>query len=111
MDVDGNEEGLSLTEQKAIKVPITIVTGKFLEALTIPISNIHLGYLGAGKTTLMNYILNEKHGKKVAVILNGKKVTNFTKSSSDKPIEFGDCKWKPKLPCSLTASHNCSTGY
>jgi len=30
------------------------------------------GYLGAGKTTLMNYILNEQHGKKIAVILNGK---------------------------------------
>jgi ABC-type molybdenum transport system ATPase subunit/photorepair protein PhrA len=29
------------------------------------------GYLGAGKTTLMNYILEEQHGKKIAVILNG----------------------------------------
>ncbi|KAI9889860.1 MAG: hypothetical protein M1814_004695 [Vezdaea aestivalis] len=36
------------------KVPITIVTG----------------YLGAGKTTLMNYILTEQHGKRIAVILN-----------------------------------------
>lgn len=30
-----------------------------------------LGYLGAGKTTLMNYILQEEHGKRIAVILNG----------------------------------------
>ncbi len=30
------------------------------------------GYLGAGKTTLMNYILSEQHGKKIAVILNGR---------------------------------------
>ncbi|OBT54492.1 hypothetical protein VE04_04180, partial [Pseudogymnoascus sp. 24MN13] len=37
-----------------VKVPLTIVTG----------------YLGAGKTTLMNYILTEQHGKKIAVILN-----------------------------------------
>ncbi|KFY36548.1 hypothetical protein V495_07812 [Pseudogymnoascus sp. VKM F-4514 (FW-929)] len=37
-----------------LKVPLTIVTG----------------YLGAGKTTLMNYILTEQHGKKIAVILN-----------------------------------------
>lgn len=37
------------------KVPLTIVTG----------------YLGAGKTTLVNYILKEKHGKRIAVILNG----------------------------------------
>lgn len=37
------------------KVPLTIVTG----------------YLGAGKTTLVNYILKEQHGKKIAVILNG----------------------------------------
>lgn len=29
------------------------------------------GYLGAGKTTLMNYILTKQHGKKIAVILNG----------------------------------------
>lgn len=28
------------------------------------------GYLGAGKSTLINYILNAKHGKKIAVILN-----------------------------------------
>lgn len=28
------------------------------------------GYLGAGKTTLVNYILNEKHGRRIAVILN-----------------------------------------
>ncbi|PBP26044.1 CobW/HypB/UreG [Diplocarpon rosae] len=36
-----------------VKVPITIT-----------------GYLGSGKTTLMNYILNQQHGKKIAVILN-----------------------------------------
>ena len=32
---------------------------------------IHVGYLGSGKTTLVNYILNAQHGKKIAVILNG----------------------------------------
>jgi len=36
------------------KTPVTIVTG----------------FLGAGKTTLVNYILSEKHGKKIAVIEN-----------------------------------------
>mmetsp|Transcript_14837 Transcript_14837/g.43973 ORF Transcript_14837/g.43973 Transcript_14837/m.43973 type:complete len:411 (+) Transcript_14837:137-1369(+) len=36
------------------KVPVTIVTG----------------FLGAGKTTLMNYILTAQHGYKIAVILN-----------------------------------------
>ncbi|CAN1295663.1 Zinc-regulated GTPase metalloprotein activator 1 [Linum perenne] len=28
------------------------------------------GYLGSGKSTLVNYILNAKHGKRIAVILN-----------------------------------------
>lgn len=32
---------------------------------------INQGYLGAGKTTLVNYVLREQHGKRVAVILNG----------------------------------------
>ncbi|APA05522.1 hypothetical protein SS1G_09972 [Sclerotinia sclerotiorum 1980 UF-70] len=53
VDVEGKGENIG-DEAKPIKVPITIVTG----------------YLGAGKTTLMNYILNEQHGKKIAVILN-----------------------------------------
>ncbi|KAL9271975.1 Zinc-regulated GTPase metalloprotein activator 1-like protein [Drosera capensis] len=28
------------------------------------------GYLGAGKSTLVNYVLNSQHGKRIAVILN-----------------------------------------
>lgn len=43
-----------VNELSVLKVPVTIITG----------------YLGAGKTTLMNYILTERHGKKIAVILN-----------------------------------------
>ncbi|ESZ92916.1 CobW/HypB/UreG [Sclerotinia borealis F-4128] len=54
VDVEGKEDKVEENEPIPIKVPITIVTG----------------YLGAGKTTLMNYILNEQHGKKIAVILN-----------------------------------------
>eukprot|EP00252_Welwitschia_mirabilis_P014688 TRINITY_DN3239_c0_g1_i1.p1 TRINITY_DN3239_c0_g1~~TRINITY_DN3239_c0_g1_i1.p1 ORF type:complete len:372 (-),score=85.64 TRINITY_DN3239_c0_g1_i1:279-1394(-) len=49
--------------------------------LAVPIENtsspqeavgvtIITGYLGAGKSTLVNYILNANHGKKIAVILN-----------------------------------------
>ena len=30
-----------------------------------------VGYLGAGKTTLVNYVLREQHGQKIAVVLNG----------------------------------------
>jgi polynucleotide 5'-kinase involved in rRNA processing len=51
---DGNE--MENDQVSSTKVPITILTG----------------YLGSGKTTLLNYILNEQHGKKIAVILNGK---------------------------------------
>ena len=36
------------------KIPVTVVTG----------------FLGSGKTTLINYILKEQHGRKVAVIVN-----------------------------------------
>jgi G3E family GTPase len=32
--------------------------------------NVLMGYLGAGKTALLNRILTHEHGKKVAVIVN-----------------------------------------
>lgn len=41
-----------MAEEK--KIPITVVTG----------------FLGAGKTTLVNHILQGNHGKKIAVIEN-----------------------------------------
>ncbi|KAH6802048.1 Cobalamin biosynthesis CobW-like protein [Perilla frutescens var. frutescens] len=39
------------------------------EAETVGVTVI-TGYLGAGKSTLVNYILNGQHGKRIAVILN-----------------------------------------
>jgi G3E family GTPase len=39
---------------KSMKIPVTVVTG----------------FLGSGKTTLINRILTGQHGKKIAVIEN-----------------------------------------
>ncbi len=64
------------TEEKVVKVPITIVTGRFCCIVTATVHSFaetgSLGYLGAGKTTLLNYILTARHGKKIAVIMNGR---------------------------------------
>ena len=35
------------------------------------------GFLGAGKTTLMNHVLNNRHGLKVAVIVNDMSEVNI----------------------------------
>lgn len=66
-------------EELTVKVPITIVTGKwrrssYASTFWLPRHKILTsisGYLGAGKTTLLNYILTAQHGKKIAVIMNG----------------------------------------
>jgi len=52
MDDDFDEDFDEIPEDE--KLPVTVVTG----------------FLGAGKTTLVNYILNENHGKKICVIEN-----------------------------------------
>ena len=54
----GTDVNIDIKQTAKTKVPITIVTG----------------YLGVGKTTLLNYILTERHGKRIAVILNGRRV-------------------------------------
>jgi G3E family GTPase len=41
-------------KQQSGKIPVTIVTG----------------YLGSGKTTLINHLLSTEHGYKIAVIVN-----------------------------------------
>ena len=51
-DLDESEGFVELSE--AEKMQVTVVTG----------------FLGAGKTTLVNYILREQHGKRICVIEN-----------------------------------------
>ena len=54
--VDNSPSLSSLTVENSVfqTVPVTIVTG----------------FLGAGKTTFLNFILTEQHEKRIAVILN-----------------------------------------
>ena len=48
------EEEIEIEKVFTGKIPVTILTG----------------YLGSGKTTFLNYLLNEKHGYKFAIIEN-----------------------------------------
>jgi G3E family GTPase len=51
-DVETHSE--AVTERRDTRIPATVVTG----------------FLGSGKTTLINRILREQHGRKIAVIVN-----------------------------------------
>ena len=56
----------------AQKTPVTIVTG----------------FLGAGKTTLVNYILNGNHGKTIAVIENEFGEVNIDEALVSENLQF-----------------------
>ena len=51
LEENGKGEGEELCHKK---IPVTIVSG----------------FLGAGKTTLINKVLKEKHGEHIAVVIN-----------------------------------------
>ena len=55
---------------------------------TVPITLL-TGYLGAGKTTLINHILNNQDGYKVAVIVNDIGEVNIVSEESVNKINYG----------------------
>jgi hypothetical protein len=81
----------------AQKTPVTIVTG----------------FLGAGKTTLVNYILTGNHGKTIAVIENEFGEVNIDEALVSENLQFKEdvismdngCAPSPRLPRRLAASH------
>lgn len=51
--------------------PLAVAIDDVVEHEIPPVGvTVITGYLGAGKSTLVNYILNGQHGKRIAVILN-----------------------------------------
>jgi G3E family GTPase len=54
MMADVETQSVAVTERRDTRIPATVVTG----------------FLGSGKTTLINRILREQHGRKIAVIVN-----------------------------------------
>jgi predicted AAA+ superfamily ATPase len=68
------------------------------EEASVPVTLI-TGFLGAGKTTFLNYILKEHHEKRIAVIMNefedGKWIPGFYEKDRFRifPLEFYEYEW------------------
>ncbi|XP_030593622.1 zinc-regulated GTPase metalloprotein activator 1 isoform X1 [Archocentrus centrarchus] len=67
--ISGIDSGMMLDEDDDCPELVPIDTQPGLPTGQIPVTII-TGYLGAGKATLLNYILTEQHNKRIAVILN-----------------------------------------
>ncbi|KAF8103861.1 hypothetical protein N665_0183s0037 [Sinapis alba] len=67
---DDEEPPMAVQIQPDTSVVKTISEEESSDAVSSVGVTVITGYLGAGKSTLVNYILNGNHGKKIAVILN-----------------------------------------
>ncbi|CAH2033881.1 unnamed protein product [Thlaspi arvense] len=66
---DDEEPPMAVQIQPEISVGKNLSVEESSDAVSVGVTVI-TGYLGAGKSTLVSYILNGKHGKRIAVILN-----------------------------------------
>jgi hypothetical protein len=76
----------------ADKTPVTIVTG----------------FLGAGKTTLVNYILQGDHGKKIAVIENEFGEVNIDEALVSENLQYKEDVISMDNGCGRTRTHACA---
>ncbi|KAJ6910266.1 COBW domain-containing protein 1 [Populus alba x Populus x berolinensis] len=71
MEKEEDDAPLAVELEEIVPVKPSSSHSKQLQGEDVPVGvTVITGYLGSGKSTLVNHILNTQHGKRIAVILN-----------------------------------------
>ncbi|XP_011018288.1 PREDICTED: COBW domain-containing protein 1 [Populus euphratica] len=71
MEKEEDDAPLAVELEETVPVKPSSSHSKQLQGEDVPVGvTVITGYLGSGKSTLVNHILNTQHGKRIAVILN-----------------------------------------